>query len=105
MHRKQLGFSQKELAYLLGSSSPNIVSRYEVGDREPNLNSLFCYELIFSIQSCELFRDFYEQTKESLNERIPELLKRIEREQSVFKDEKILFLHSLASRLNSPQLQ
>jgi transcriptional regulator with XRE-family HTH domain len=54
-YRKRSGFSQDELAYLLGAPDGAKVSRYERTSREPNLETLLAYEAIFGVPPKQLF--------------------------------------------------
>ena len=57
--RRRFGFSQKEIAALLGSASGTKVSRYENCARLPNLNTVWAYEVVFRRPASELFAGTY----------------------------------------------
>jgi transcriptional regulator with XRE-family HTH domain len=54
-HRKNSGFTQEEVAYLLGFDNANLVSRYEKRQRMPPVQTALAYEAIFGIPIAELF--------------------------------------------------
>jgi len=54
-HRKRLGLSQDELAFLLGSQSGAKVSRYESFTRVPSLETALALEIILKKPARELF--------------------------------------------------
>ncbi len=59
-YRRHAHLSQKELAYLLGASTPAKVSRYESGLRIPSLESGLAYEAALGEPVAKLFRGRYE---------------------------------------------
>jgi hypothetical protein len=54
-HRKRLALSQKDVAYLLGAGRGDKVSRHETFVRDPNIEAILAYELIFQKPASELF--------------------------------------------------
>lgn len=62
-HRRRAGFTQNELAFLLGSSSGNNVSRYERGVAIPILTTLLAYAVIFGTPINELFGGVLEEVE------------------------------------------
>jgi transcriptional regulator with XRE-family HTH domain len=73
-HRRKIGFTQKEVAFLLGCRHPNIVSRYERTHKIPRLNTVLAYEIIFQTSSKLLFRGLVEQIETETYKRMQELL-------------------------------
>jgi transcriptional regulator with XRE-family HTH domain len=59
-YRRRAHLSQKELAYLLGATTPAKVSRYESGLRIPSLESGLAYEAALGEPVAKLFRGRYE---------------------------------------------
>lgn len=55
IHRKQSGFTQEEIAFLLGMQVHSLVSRHEGLKREPDLRMAFAYQLVFSASAHDLF--------------------------------------------------
>ena len=54
-HRKRVGLSQDEVAFLLGGQSGSRVSRYERYARHPSLKTTLAYEVVFGTPARELF--------------------------------------------------
>ena len=55
IERKRSGFTQDELAYLLGFRVASAVSRFERGEREPDLRTAFAYQILFDRPADQLF--------------------------------------------------
>lgn len=64
-YRKRSGFSQDELAFLLGNQSGTKVSRYERLARQPSLRTVFAYEVIFGAPVRNLFAGFYRKVEKT----------------------------------------
>ncbi|MDQ3816147.1 MAG: helix-turn-helix domain-containing protein [Acidobacteriota bacterium] len=60
IHRRRAGFSQQEVAFLLGVLSKGKVSRYEHYTRQPRLHAVFAYELIFGVPARDLFAGLFQ---------------------------------------------
>jgi DNA-binding XRE family transcriptional regulator len=54
-YRKRAGFSQDEVAYLLGTRDGTKTSRHERLKRTPSLETALAYEAIFDVPVRELF--------------------------------------------------
>ena len=76
-HRKRVGFSQEELAFLLGFQNPAIVSRYELSVRQPSLQTALAYEAVFGTPLPELFAGVYEEIEREVAGRARELAQKI----------------------------
>ena len=104
-YRKRSGFSQEEIASLLGCQSGAKVSRYEQGDREPNLHTVFAYEVIFRASASLLFAGMYEKVERSVRERARLLADRIaDAKPDRATSQKLAILESLASGLDSREI-
>lgn len=68
-YRRRVGFSQKEVAFLLGCGAPSKVSRYEQLDRKPGLEAALAYEAVFGVPVRELFAGIYEKVQEKVLKR------------------------------------
>lgn len=77
-YRKQSGFSQEEIAFLLGSQSGAIVSRYELLKREPNLRCAFVCQVIFGIPANEIFPGIFAEVEQLTHERSKLLYQKLE---------------------------
>ena len=62
-YRKRAGFSQDEMAFLLGCRRGTKVSRYECFKRLPELPTAFAYETVFRVPARELFAGISEQVR------------------------------------------
>ena len=77
-YRKRSGLSQDELAFLLGCRSGAKVSRYEQFARQPNLSTVFAYEVIFRASACDLFAGIYRQVERATLARARQLARRLQ---------------------------
>src|SRR5437867_11982887 len=68
-HRKRVGLSQDDVAFLLGCRSGAKVSRYERLARRPSLETAFAYEAVFGVPARELFAGVYEKVEEQIKKR------------------------------------
>jgi transcriptional regulator with XRE-family HTH domain len=97
-YRKRSGFSQDEVAFLLGCQSGAKVSRYEWFGREPNLRTVFAYEVIFRTPASVLFGGMYEKVEKRTRARARLLAERLAEgrpERATLR--KLAILESLAS--------
>jgi transcriptional regulator with XRE-family HTH domain len=76
-HRKRSGFSQSELALLVGSQTSASVSRHERFRRQPTLQTGLTYEIIFGIPARELFSGLFEEVKKATLARADTLSERL----------------------------
>jgi transcriptional regulator with XRE-family HTH domain len=76
-HRKRLGLSQQQVAFLLGCRSGAKVSRYERFTREPTLRTAFACEVIFHTPARELFAGIYEEVEHETERRARILARRL----------------------------
>ncbi len=77
-YRKRTGFSQAELALLLGCRNGSKVSRYERFGRQPSLETAFAYEVVFRASARELFGDMFEQVERKTIKQSRLLLRKLE---------------------------
>src|SRR5690349_14631140 len=64
-HRDKSGLSQAELAFLIGIEKGSSVSRYELGDRTPNLESMLALEFVFAQPMRRLYLGVADGVRES----------------------------------------
>ncbi len=67
--RKRRGLGQKQVAYLI-EKTIHEVSRYERGVHLPELPTLLALEIVYGMPLRLLFREFYEQARDRIIERI-----------------------------------
>jgi transcriptional regulator with XRE-family HTH domain len=77
-HRKRLALTQKDVAYLLGVSNPEKVSRHETFIRDPRFESLLAYEVIFQRPVREIFAGLYAQIEQEVAMRAKELASKMD---------------------------
>ncbi len=68
-HRKRSGFSQEELAFLLGLKVASAISRYEHGEREPDVRTAFAYQIVFQSLAHQLLPDIFADVCRDVTER------------------------------------
>ena len=66
IYRKRLGFSQKQVAHLLGQADTSMISRYERGVSVPTLTGALQLEIIYRTPVAFLFRELYEELREEI---------------------------------------
>lgn len=76
-YRKRVGFTQKELAFLLGSKSSAKVSRYERYRRQPSLEAAFALQIIFHARTPDLFGGIHHRVEGLLLRRAKLLLTKL----------------------------
>src|ERR1043166_5689035 len=101
-YRKRAGFSQDEVAFLLGCASGAKVSRYERRSRQPGLETALGYKALFGTAVDELFAGLSEKVESEVVKRariLGERLSTAEADRSVTR--KLQSLAALAARLES----
>jgi transcriptional regulator with XRE-family HTH domain len=73
-YRRRLGFSQAELAMLLGASSEGNVSRYEHFARTPSLEAILGLEIVLDEAAKELFAGRHHAVEVAVRARARRLL-------------------------------
>ena len=76
-YRRRSGFSQDEVAFLLGSASGQKVSRYEHRVRRPPLETALAYEVIFQIPVSALFAGLYQRVEKRSIARAQDLTEKL----------------------------
>jgi len=95
-YRRRSGFSQEEIAQLLGASSGTKVSRYESFRRCPSVITVFAYEVIFNQPARELFAGFYDGVHQEVRQRAERLAKALaERDTDPETVRKLVFLRRI----------
>ncbi len=80
-HRKRLGLTQDEVAFLLGSGSATKVSRYERFRREPTLRIAFAFEVFYHTPARKLFAGIFEDVRRETEKRERRLARRLSKAQ------------------------
>lgn len=76
-HRKRSGFSQEELAFLIGLKVPSAVSRYEQGERQLDLKTAFAYQIVFSALAHQLVPQLFADVCRDVTARARALAERL----------------------------
>lgn len=96
--RKRSGYSQAELAFLLGEQTAKAISHYERAVREPDLRTAIAFEVVFDALAAKLFAGVYEEVELAVNLQARTLCERIEvQDHSAFTDRKLSALHRIMS--------
>jgi transcriptional regulator with XRE-family HTH domain len=74
MFRRRTGFTQYEIAFLLGSNHFHKISRYERGARTPHLRTVLAYQILFHASAKDLFGELFEKVEVEIRQRAKELL-------------------------------
>lgn len=98
-HRKQNGFSQEELAFLLSCKNGAKVSRYENFSQHPNLETAIVLEILFHTPIRSLFAGVAEDAEKKLKTRAVKLHKKLlKNAQSPIMARKLLVLEILRGK-------
>ena len=68
--RKRRELAQKQVAYLLGHKSADVISRYEKGLKTPSLKTALMLEAAFGIPVRILFKEFFDALNDEVQQRI-----------------------------------
>lgn len=79
MHRRRAGFSQGDVAYLLGSSCGSRLSRYERGHRLPTLLAALRIEALYRTPIREIFHGAAASARDAVAGRARELAGTLDR--------------------------
>ena len=66
IYRRRMGFSQKQVAQLLGFTGTSMVSRYEHGRSLPPLDVAFCLGIILRVPVEFLFPTLYDNLRNTI---------------------------------------
>jgi transcriptional regulator with XRE-family HTH domain len=99
--RRRFGFTQKELAFLIGIKSRTAISRIEGAKRRPGLNALYACAFIFDTPPPELFPDIISELHEAMLDRANELHETLQGNPSKTTRIKLDFLEKMISRLDT----
>jgi transcriptional regulator with XRE-family HTH domain len=105
-YRKRSGFSQDEVAFLLGSASGQRVSRYEHRARRPTLETALAYEAIFQVPVSELFAGLYRKVEKEIIARAEELAEGLVSANPLgISSRKLASLRAISSRQPAPHTE
>lgn len=78
MHRRRAGLLQKDVAFLLGTTSATKIGRHEHGQRPPSVQNLVAYEILFGISPEHVLGARYELIAKCVRKRAQTLLRQLE---------------------------
>ena len=67
MHRKMMGYKQKEVALLLGLYSTSPLSEWENGVSMPNSHNLIKLSVLYRTHANELYVEYCQEVREALH--------------------------------------
>jgi transcriptional regulator with XRE-family HTH domain len=99
MHRKRQALSQEDVALLVGAGSAGTIARYELGRREPSLETALALEALFGVPVAELFAGRFNKVEQSVASRAKAEIARVRSAGiSPAATAKLKFLTALAGR-------
>jgi DNA-binding XRE family transcriptional regulator len=94
--RRRIGFSQDEVAFLLGGFEGTSVSRHEHSRRLPLLGTAFMYEVLFDVSVRDIYPTVFRRARAAVRERARGLRASLRRQKpSLRRDRKIAVLDKL----------
>ena len=85
-YRRTVGFTQKEIGYLLGYpkdyTGRRRIGRHEKSECKPDVEALLAYQLIFGAPATELFAGTQQKVEQTTRRRAGHLLERLEQTES-----------------------
>ena len=94
--RRRIGFSQDEVAFLLGGFEGTTISRHERSRRLPLLGTALMYEVVFDVSIRDIYPTVFRQVKRAVRERARGLRQSLlKQKQSSRRDRKIGVLDRL----------
>ncbi len=76
-HRRRSGFTQEDLAALIGAQSASQVSRHESGEREPDLRTALAYRIVFDAPIAHLLPKLNREVAQEVDTRATALAERL----------------------------
>ena len=75
-YRVEANIPLEDVAYLLGIDAYNL-SRYENAKRQPSIETILTYHILFDAKLDSLFQDHYQSLVEKLTQRIKKLIQKL----------------------------
>ena len=102
LYRKRTPLTQGDIAFLLGLSDESNISRYEKGQREPSIDVLLFYHLLFDTTIESFFEYQSGDAGNQLTIKINDLILELEKDSANPKNiARIKFLESVIIRLTN----
>lgn len=100
LHRKRTPLTQADIAYLMGLPDYSNISRCEKGQREPSVELLIGYHLLFDTSIESFFEQHAVIILLNLNKRIEYLISELKKQEDLPKNSsRIRFLEEVLTRL------
>lgn len=96
--RRRWGFTQKELAFIIGAKSRTVVSRLEHGKRPPSLETAFALHIVFGTDAAEFFPVLFAEVEHDVLARAYDLYERLQGNRSKAARMKLDFLEEMFAR-------
>jgi len=80
--RKKSGFTQREIAFLLGCNAPGKVTRYERFKGKPSLPTAFSFQVIFGECCSVLLAGVFDEARQKVEKRAQVLLEKLKHHKS-----------------------
>ena len=77
-HRKRLGLTQKQVAFLLECEADKSISRHETFSRVPSLETALAYEAIYGVPIRELFAGMFEEVDQKIAKQRRRLIEQLD---------------------------
>jgi len=103
--RRRWGFTQRELAFLMGVKSRTVISRIEGSKRKPSLTAIFICVLVFDTSASELFPGLISELYEDVFRRANELYEELQGDPSKTTRLKLDFLEQLLARTETKHIE
>lgn len=81
-YRKRMGFTQEEVAAILGHVTRDLISHFEHGRRMPSFTTALKLEIVYRVPVAFLFPEQYQRLKVRLREREERLRKQWDRHEA-----------------------
>jgi len=98
-HRRRRGFSQQELAVIIGFKSRSVVSKLERSTKTPTLNVAFALCVAFGTEAAEIFPSLFQEIETAVLGRAFELYERIQGSTAPMTKVNLDFLEELFRRV------
>jgi transcriptional regulator with XRE-family HTH domain len=102
--RRRFGFTQKELAFLIGMGSRTAVSRIERSKRKPSVEALIECAFLFEASELDLFPTLISELQKDVLERANELYEELQGEPSKTTRAKLDFLEHFLDKAEADRL-
>ena len=99
-HRRRWGFTQDELAFMMGFKSRSVVSKLESSGKLPTVDIGFALYTVFGAHNSELFPSLHREVEAVVLARAYELYERLQGSTAPMTRTKLDFLEGLFARAN-----